>query len=1016
MRREIAMSKKSIVGRGDELRRFGNLLHRAVSGTGSTLLISGEAGIGKTYFVAECRQRATDVGVQTINGAASSVSFEPFQLFSNIFGDSAIPEFLNQEWISFSEIFLVNRAGLLIAKESNGENAIDADIVAGMMSAVQNFISASLDSKNLMKGGLDKLEYGNMKIMIEHSEGIFLTTVLKGSESSEMRAAMKNSFGRIMEGHGETLASWKGNMMDIQPVQDIIASLAKMKFMVKKDLSGALLDSERNRMSEAIFDAVKVLSEKSPVLIILEDLQWADDSSLAVLNYLARNIAREPVMILGTMRPNESELLSAQLGKMRSEEIFEEVQLRTLDVGDVVSLLNNIFPGNEFPGPFIQNLTQNCAGNPFFITELLKQMGEDGHIRERQGKFTLVSDEYSIPNAVGDFVGDKLDKLEPDVMALLEYASCIGVRFDERILKSCSMLDGAGSALERLYSTGIVTSAEGISGFSHAIFQDAIYQGIANRWRTSHHRSLGEFYEREYADRPTEVLYDLARHFSRSNEHEKAFDYCMRAGEKAEAEFAPVQALELYRNALTAREKVQAKSDAGTAVALHEKVGDLLILVGKFDESLDSYGAAYSKAEDDPVRARLLRKKGEVYHKKGDYQEALKILAEAKGKAGSDRTIEHGRISMLEGLIVTNLGDRAKALDLLEEASSIFIGSSADLRDVGNVFNEMGKLHYRNGNLGESRKCHLQGMDISKLAGNKAGLVSAYNNLGNIALTEGNYDLALEYLKESLQTGQKIGDLSGTTVMLSNIGNTYYRKGDFDLALEYHKKALTLKERFGQKWGIAASNLAIGVIHFARGELDEAKERYDRSHEIWEKMGDRTGLVPTLNNIGELHLMRGEPEYALIVYGRSLVIAEKSNERIGSTSTLCGLALTYLELRDFKTALEHGERALKIALEAKSVSVEGKCRWVIGAIYREMGEHGKSEDMFRQSVKLLEECGNRGEEVYAQYEYGLLLAAVARPAEAKEHLEKSLRMFRTMGMTLWVRKAEEALRRLTDAP
>ncbi|MDD4308740.1 MAG: ATP-binding protein, partial [Thermoplasmata archaeon] len=251
--RDSAMTRKTIVGRGEELRRFGHLLHRAVSGNGSTLIVSGEAGIGKTHFVTECRQRAADSGFQIISGSASSVSLEPFQLFSEIIEANAdLPWSIGQRHTSLSVVLLMDETGRLIAKASNEAASVDSEIITGMLSVVQDFIRDSLAQKAEQGADLGRLEYGDTKIIIERGTHFYLVAILKGSETGDIRSAVKSAFRRIEEEHGEMLATLAEEVESLRPVLDILSSLSDMKFVVPQELSGAMLENERNRISDMI--------------------------------------------------------------------------------------------------------------------------------------------------------------------------------------------------------------------------------------------------------------------------------------------------------------------------------------------------------------------------------------------------------------------------------------------------------------------------------------------------------------------------------------------------------------------------------------------------------------------------------------------------------------------------------------------------------------------------------------------------------------------------------------------
>ncbi|MCK5038384.1 MAG: hypothetical protein KAS16_04740, partial [Thermoplasmata archaeon] len=482
-----------------------------------------------------------------------------------------------------------------------------------------------------------------------HGQHIFLTAVFDGAEHRDMKQLAKRTVEAIENDHGDILEAWTGNMDQLVPVQEMISSLANAKFLVKQELEGATLKTERLRIADQVLEAVTDLSKTQPLLIQLEDLHWAEESSLFVLNYLARNIRNERIMILGTMRPDESQILDQRLEKMRQENIIIKQKLNALNSDEVVSLISELYAANNFPEDFIDMLAGKCKGNPFFTIELLRQMVDEGSIGEKNGKYTLLSEDYSIPSSIEDVVHRKLERLGPDEMALVEYASCIGLQFDRNILGSIQIVVDVPATLDRLADTGILTTYGDYIEFSHALFQDVIYQSIGDRWRYTHHKGLGDYYEGNFDMELESVIYELARHYSRSKEYSKAFDYCIRAGEIAESEFAPEQSLELYKSALSAHRNLRRSDSRETTLELLEKIGDIQELVGEWDDALLIFDEAFRIAHINETQARMLRKCGEVYENRGDYDEVLKVLDKAKTQIDDKTSEEYARICHLEG-------------------------------------------------------------------------------------------------------------------------------------------------------------------------------------------------------------------------------------------------------------------------------------------------------------------------------------------------------------------------------
>jgi predicted ATPase len=182
-----------------------------------------------------------------------------------------------------------------------------------------------------------------MKILIENGESVFLTAVFKENEHPDMLALLKHTVNEIEEKHGNILEDWTGMEDEVLPIQDIISKVAESKFLVRRNLEGVKLENERIKIADRVLEILKDMVEQSPLLIFLEDLHWADESSLFVLNYIARNIPNLRIMVVGTLRPRESGVVVSTLDEMRAEGTVTELVLKDLDKWDVAALIEEMY-------------------------------------------------------------------------------------------------------------------------------------------------------------------------------------------------------------------------------------------------------------------------------------------------------------------------------------------------------------------------------------------------------------------------------------------------------------------------------------------------------------------------------------------------------------------------------------------------------------------------------------------------------------------------------------------------
>ncbi len=1039
-----------LIGRDDELDLLKGNLEDVIGGKGSTILISGEAGIGKTRLVDEFLLHAVAEDMKILAGSSSSDTIHPFLTFSKALEKEIDDPLLqDQEYNSFAAIFAIDTSGIIIAQASSTANDLDADIFADMLSAVQDFIKDSFGIASKQRSGLGRLEYGDMKIMIEHGSHLHLTAVFKGNEHPDMKTLLKAAVNSIEEGNEEILESWSGNTDKVPWIQEKISSLADVKFLIRRDLEGVKLENERIRIADEVLELLKSISGKRPLILLLEDLHWADESSLFVLNYLSRNIKAENIMIVGTLRPEKTISLQTTLEKMSQEENFLLLPLIQLGNTYVSSLVEAMYPANEFPEKFIKHLSSACDGNPFFVIELLRQMKLDGNISTNEGSTILISQDYSIPGSVDEMIQRRLENLDPESMALAEYTSCIGRMFESKAAMSIKIARDPVQALQRLQDSGIIIINNGTSEFCHAIFQDVIYKGIGNRWKSSYHKHLGEYYEEGYVNRTEEVLYDLAKHFSRSNEYEKGFDYCYKAGEKAENIFALEQAISFYKDSLNSLLKIRSIDDhEGKRLDLLERMGGISAISGDYDGSLSIFNTALEIVDDDQNKARILRKIGDVHVNKGEFDEALKILSMAK-EVVEEGTAEYGRILINEANPHLRKGDFDKALPQLSEAIEVSEKTGVSQKDIGNALRAIGNIHWYKGDYDNSLKFYNKSLEIMENIGDKYGIGSTLNNIGNVHHAMSNMSKALEYFgscleimekiggkqgiaaalnnmglvyyemgeqtkslefyERSLDIKEKIGDKQGTALSLSNIGNVHNFTGNLQKALEFYGNGLGIMESIGDKWGIALSLNNVGNVYHSMGDLSKSLELYEQSLEIRESIGDKHGIARVLIRLGNVHHSMGDLAKALEFYERSLKIFLEIGDKIESIYPYCGLAEVYIDLGKAQHSLENAEKAVENSIETMSQREEGKSRRILGMAHRDLGNYSKAEEEFEKAKNIMDEIGYRRELAKLIYEYALLYKIKDELDIAREYVEQALSMFEEMGMRLWAEKCRKVM-------
>jgi len=373
-------------------------------------------------------------------------------------------------------------------------------------------------------------------------------------------------------------------------------------------------ESERNRLFEAATELLAGLSEREPVVLVLDDVHWARKPTLLLLRHLLKATTNLRLLIVATYRDTDLDRthpLSEMLADMRRQSGVERLMLQGLDEDGVRQFLERT-AGHALDEPGLalaHAVARETEGNPFFIGEVLRHLSESGALVFRDGRWTtdLDLESLGIPEGIREVIGRRLSHLDATANEVLATAAVIGREFDLRLLGA--VVDGGtDQALDVIAvaeTAGLVEAVAGRPGvyrFAHALVRTTLYEELPTSRRLRLHRSVGRALE-DTGDVENR-LNELAWHFTEAaalGEVDKAVDYGRRAGDAARADLAFEEAAGLYERALDALAVLEAP-DARLRAELLVSAGDslhvisdprghdLLIAAERLGRSIDDVG------------------------------------------------------------------------------------------------------------------------------------------------------------------------------------------------------------------------------------------------------------------------------------------------------------------------------------------------------------------------------------------------------------------------------------------
>lgn len=894
--KDSALNQPDLIGRETELAKLRDALENTISGKGSTIFIAGEAGIGKTRLVSELMKEAEAKNIQIIQGRCLLESLEPLMSIKTALREAGLFHLISGDAPPLIvSTYLMNDAGLLIAKAERGELDLDPYIFGSMLNAVGSFVkdSMAMVDKVECSGGLNILGYKEYKILIEECGVLNLATVIKGNLSEFLVGDMRNILADIQTEYSDTLKNWDG---DLEKCNGIDAILSKLIKSGKYD--GKFLVDDPKIRQENLFDNVLLgflrLSEMKPILLFLDDLQWADPSTLALVNYLTRNTKKDRVLILGDYRPEDiiqswdgkTHHLEIVMQNMGRDDLLEKIELKRLHPQNTKELIDSVLGNNYLEQKFFEKIFKETDGTPFFVLEVVKLLAEEKTIvPDEKGVWTLTDnmEKIDIPTKVYDVVKRRLDRLMKEQREMLECASVIGEEFQSEVV--CKTVGQNKIQLLRNLSDiekthQLIHYLKDKYRFDHAKVREVLYNGIGEELRREYHRIVGDTIAELHKDNLDAVVNELAYHYLQANDL-RAGEFLCRAGDRAKERYANEEAIRLYINALA---------------VLKEKEN----LKKTIDESSPS-----KECDSDAEKVRISMLIGNLYLDLGLWNNSIKYYEDAlrvAQKTGND-TIEVKALISL-GLSKLHAGNNKEAEKNYIKAAEI-AGKRDDMQNMGEIQRGLGYVHWRKGENDDAIEHYNQSISYSRNAGDSSSMAKTFIELGNVYNNWGQNEKAIEYYIKSISEMEKLNDYFELARAYNNIGDTYLHMKEWDKAIESLEKCRLASEKIGNRnivaWAMFNSAEALANI----GELDKAENYCINVMNICESQDDKIGMNGIFRCLGITYRFKKMWDKAVENINKSIVILTMLDIPFDLATTYFELGLVYREMGEVRDAIDN---------------------------------------------------------------------------------------------------------------
>jgi predicted ATPase/class 3 adenylate cyclase len=592
---------------------------------------------------------------------------------------------------------------------------------------------------------------------------------------------------------------------------DLVGQLLGLDFSASPAVQ-ARLGSESFR-EQATAHLTKYLQDiaRAPTVIILEDIHWADDSSLDLLDYLVTVVPDTRLLVVCLSRPP---LFERRASWGEGQEVHTQINLKPLSRRASRALVGEILQKAEgVPHELRDLIVEGAEGNPFYVEELIKMLIEDSVIVVGEDHWRVELDrlaEVRVPPTLTGILQARLDSLPRGEKAVLQRASVVGRLFWGAVVAELASDKAEAAQVDKLLSdlrnrelifrherSVFETTDEYI--FKHALLRDVTYETVLLKLRRVYHRQVARWLESSAGERISEYLSLIARHYELAGETAKAVHFLRRLGEESFQ-------IGAFRDAVKASER---------ALALFPAVGH------------DPVQRAPTTLPDADLaeRAMLLVNLGNTYNRLGDYLVAMQYLEQglALARLTNDPQAEIEALNRL-AQVASEQGSYDKAQRYLDEVLEL-AREQDDLACVASTLSMLSTIAWRWGDIKQAEKCCHESLAIYRELDDRRRITAMLNILGILATLQENYDHAEQYYEQSLSMARESDDRPIIADILNNLGYlNHHSTGNLERAKRYYQESLLIARETDHRHGMTSTLANLGQLHILLGKRQVAWE------------------------------------------------------------------------------------------------------------------------------------------------------------------------------------------------
>ncbi|KPJ72181.1 hypothetical protein AMJ52_07150 [candidate division TA06 bacterium DG_78] len=710
------------------------------------------------------------------------------------------------------------------------------------------------------------------------------------------------------------------------------------------------------------------------LVILLEDLHWADDLSIQFLEYLGRNLSGKNIFVCGASRREElaeKPILKKITTHLKREGYLTVIELRPLTFKSLYSFLDSTITKESNSSALVRYLMEKTGGNPFFVEEIMRTLLKK--IGTRLGERVDVDDvrRLSIPRTVEEIVIKRLKGLDHNSQKILEFSAILlkGFRYD--MIKHLTKMKDTEllRALWDLKRRQILIEEDNRYQLYHAALSEALHKRLSVQRQKMLNYQAGKTLEHLYKKSLDLVTEDIAYYFINARAYKKGIHYGLSAAKKSSERYANEQAIRFYAGVLD----ILGNKNSPLRFTILQELAQIEITVGRYDNAIEHLRKALSlKVGPTDKKINAYLDISNAYARQGNYNAALAVYREAlrllgKIKKGTLRLLLETYLKVRICRAYQIIGDHQRAARCKFDDLRIpqkYLKGKHMLKLLGSIYHNIGtfesiKAEYSGGDYNKAFVYHQLAYKYYAKVGDQERIAGVLNGLGIAYYVKFDFQKAINCYKRVIKISGKIGDQYGVATGSCNLGNALNDKGNLQDAVVSFQRALTISKRIGNSLMLGAAFLGLGECLIQQCCYRKVLSYAERGLNIMHGMGWKEREIPSIILIGTVYKEMGDYTTALKYYRKALRIARELGHHIGIAALSAEIGSLFEEIGRLNVAKKHIEDSLRIVINSSSKKVEIDCYMYLCQIHILLGDYRNAMQYYKLGMRFARKIGLR---------------------------------------------------------